>query len=77
MSRTYTPVFGPVRSLCPNGLPVYIWSGNLTEFINPQNMLFQSQTQYYKNYARKAVSHKDQKLQSYYRETMEKKEVYK
>lgn len=47
------------------------------EFINPQNMLFQSQTQYYKNYARKAVSHKNQKLQSHYGETMEKKEVYK
>lgn len=37
-------------------------------------MLFQSQTQYYENDARKAVSHKDQTLESYYRETVEKKD---
>lgn len=47
------------------------------ELLNSQNMLLPSQTHYYKNDARKAVSHKDQTLQSYYRETMEKKDVYK
>lgn len=71
MSKTYTPVLGPGRSFCPpciwNCLSLYM------EFFNPQNMLFQLQTQYYKNYARKAVSHTDQTFQSYYNETMERK----
>lgn len=67
MSKTYTPVLGPGRSFCPNSLSLY------KESFNPQNMLFQLQTQYYKNYARKAVSHTDQTFQSYYNERMEKK----